>query len=156
MKKSIIILIPIFCLSIACKKEFTNFSRFSLDFANLEDTIYYDSVSYAIINYSDLTEIKDSSEFINPDVYSHSEKVARQSRQYPYNIYEYGITVTSEHNYVIKKFDLVSKGGKVIFYVPYDSLYYFRNGIRYPAPFTLPFGFRAFEGSMTGIFVKKK
>jgi hypothetical protein len=152
MKKSIVLLIAIFCLSVACKREFTNFSRFSIDFANLEDTIYYDSVSYAIINYSDHSEIKDSSDQYNPDVFSHSEKIARQSQ---YSIYDYGFTVTSEHFYVIKKFDLVSKSGKVIFFIPYDSLYYIRDSKKYPA-LNLPFSFKAFEGGMVGFYMKKK
>jgi hypothetical protein len=152
MKKSIVLLIAMFCLSVACKREFTNFSSFSIDFANLEDTIYYDSVSYAIINYSDHNELKDSSDLYNPDVFSHSEKIARKSQ---YNIYDYGFTVTSEHWYVIKKFDLVSKSGRVIFYIPYDSLYYVRDGKKYPA-FNLPISFKAFEGGMVGMYMKRK
>ncbi len=146
MKKSIVLFIAIFCLAIACKKENTNFSQFSVDFANLEDSIYYDSVSYAIINYSDVTEFKDTSAFNNPDIFSHSEKVERRS---PYNTNTYGITVKSEHTYVIKKFDLVSKSGNVIFYIPYGMQYFTRNGIKRSwAPF--PFVFKAFSGSMSG------
>jgi hypothetical protein len=153
MKKSFFILIAIFCLSFACKKESTNFSSFDLEFANLEDSIYYDSVSYAIINYSDYSEFKDTSDLRNPDIFSHSEKVEKQS---PYNTMQYGITVTAEHTYVIKKFDLLSKSGKVLFYVPYGTQYYYRNGNRYPAPMTLPFVFKAFNGSMLGFYITKK
>ena len=153
MKKSIVLFFAIFCLAIACKKENTNFSQFSVDFANLEDTIYYDSVSYAIINYSDVTEFKDSTAFNNPDIFSHSEKVERRS---PYNTDTYGITVKSGHTYAIKKFDLVSKSGNVIFYIPYGTQYFTRNGIK-RSGFHFPFIFKAFSGGMSGgLFEVKK
>lgn len=153
MKKSIVLFLAIFCLAISCKKENTNFSQFSVDFANLDDSIYYDSVSYAIINYSDVTEFKDTTAFRNPDIFSHSEKVDRRS---PYNTDTYGITVKSGHSYAIKKFDLVSKSGNVIFYIPYGTNYYYRNGIKRPAPF-LPIYFKAFSGSMSGmLYLNKK
>jgi hypothetical protein len=153
MKKSILLLIAIFCLSIACKKENTNFSQFSVYFANLDDSIYYDSVSYAIINYSDVIEFKDTSAFRNPDVFSQSEKV---ERRYPYNTDTYGITVISGHSYVIKKFDLVSKSGNVIFYIPYGPQYFTRNGIKRSGPY-FPFVFKAFSGSMSGmLYLNKK
>jgi hypothetical protein len=146
MKKSIVLFLAIFCLAVACKKENTNFSQFSVDFANLEDSIYYDSVSYAIINYSDVSELKDSITFNNPEIFSHSEKV---DRRYPYNTTTYGITVTSGHTYAIKKFDLVSKSGNVIFYIPYGPQYFTRNGIKRSGPH-FPFIFKAFSGSMSG------
>ena len=153
MKKSIVLFFAIFCLAIACKKENTNFSQFSVDFANLEDTIYYDSVAYAIINYSDVTEFKDTTAFNNPDIFSHSEKVERRS---PYNSDTYGITVKSGHTYAIKKFDLVSKSGNVIFYIPYGTQYFFRNGIKQSGAH-FPFIFKAFSGGMSGgLFEVKK
>jgi hypothetical protein len=117
-----------------------------VDFANLEDTIYYDSVAYAIINYSDVTEFKDTIAFNNPDIFSHSEKVERRS---PYNSDTYGITVKSGHTYAIKKFDLVSKSGNVIFYIPYGPQYFTRNGIKHIFS-KFPFVFKAFSGSMSG------
>jgi|GEM_PF-6943706 len=153
MKKSIVLFFVIFCLAIACKKENTNFSQFSVDFANLDDSIYYDSVSYAIINYSDVTEFKDTTAFNNPDIFSHSEKVERRS---PYNTDTYGITVISGHTYVIKKFDLVSKSGNVIFYIPYGTQYFTRNGIKQSGAH-FPFIFKAFSGGMSGgLFEVKK
>lgn len=153
MIKSIVFFIAIFCLAIACKRENTNFSQFSVDFANLDDSIYYDSVSYAIINYSDAIELKDTSAFRNPDIYSHSEKVDKRS---PYNTDTYGINVKSEHTYIIKKFDLVSKSGNVIFNIPYGPQYFTRNGIKSSGP-NFPFVFKAFSGSMSGVlYVVKK
>jgi hypothetical protein len=146
MKKYIVLFFAIFCLAIACKKENTNFSQFSVDFANLDDSIYYDSVSYAIINYSDVTEFKDTTAFRNPDIFSHSEKVERRS---PYNADTYGITVISGHTYVIKKFDLISKSGNVIFYIPYGTQYVIRNGIKRSVS-NFPFIFKAFSGGMSG------
>jgi hypothetical protein len=153
MKKSIIISLSIFCFAIACKKENTNFSQFSLGFANLEDSIYYDSVSYAIINYSDAAEFKDTIALRNPDIFSHSEKV---EKRFPLNTNMYGITVKSGHSYVIKKFDLVSKSGNVIFYIPYGTQYFTRNGIKRSGP-NFPFVFKAFSGGMSGgLYVVKK
>jgi hypothetical protein len=147
MKIPILLILSIFCFAIACKKESANFSQFRVDFADLADTIYYDSVSYAMINFSDVTELKDTSDFRNPDIYSHSEKVDRAS---PYNTYTYGITVKSGHTYVIKKFDLVSKSGKVIFHIPYGTQYYTRNGIKRSGP-PFPLFFKAFSGSRVGM-----
>jgi len=152
MKKTIDLFLTVFCLSIACKKENTNFSQFSVDFANMDDSIYYDSVSYAIINYSDVTEIKDTSAIRNPDIFSHSEKV---ERRYPSNGDMYGITVISGHTYVIKKFDLVSKSGNVIFYIPYGPQYFTRNGIKRSGPY-FPFTFKAFSGGMSGVLYEVK
>jgi hypothetical protein len=152
MKKTIVLFLTVFCLSIACKKENTNFSQFSVDFANMDDSIYYDSVSYAIINYSDVTEIKDTSAIRNPDIFSHSEKV---ERRYPSNGDMYGITVISGHTYVIKKFDLVSKSGNVIFYIPYGPQYFTRNGIKRSGPY-FPFTFKAFSGGMSGVLYEVK
>jgi hypothetical protein len=150
--KSFVLLLAILCISIACKKENTNFSSFDLDLANPADSIYYDSVAYAIINYSDLSEIKDSIGHLNPDVFNHSEKVEKRS---PYNIYSYGFTVKSGHSYVIKGFNLLSKSGNVIFYIPYGTQYYFREGIQYKAPLTLPFHFKAFSGGMMGLYITR-
>ena len=152
MKKFIALFLAILCLAITCKKENTNFSQFRIDFANLEDSIYYDSVSYAIINYSDVTEFKDTTAFNNPDIFSHSEKVERRS---PYNTDTYGITVKSGHTYAIKKFDLVSKSGNVIFYIPYGIQYFTRNGTKRSGPH-FPFIFKAFSGGMSGGFFEVK
>jgi hypothetical protein len=155
MKSPLLIFLLIFGLTIACKKENSKFSRFKVDFANLNDSIYYDSVSYALINYSDLSELKDTAAIKNPDIFSHSEKIEKQIA-YGVSPREFGITWTAEHTYVIKKFDLVSKSGNIIFYVPYSALYYVRNGAKYPSPFRLPFPVKAFDGSMAGIYVAKK
>lgn len=154
MKKSIILFLSIICISIACKKESSRFSRFDIRFANLEDTIYYDSVAYAIINYSEFSEFKDTSDYKNPDVFSHTVKVEKQSGSGK-SITEYGLTLTAEHSYVLKKFDLVSKSGNIIFYVPYGALYYIVNGIKYPS-FGLPYSFQAFDGSRSAFYVTKK
>jgi hypothetical protein len=153
MKKTIILFLTIFCLALSCKKENTNFSQFSVGFANLEDSIYYDSVSYAIINYSDMAEFKDTTTFRNPDIYSHSEKV---DKRFPLNIDTYGITVKSGHTYVIKKFELISKSGNVIFYIPNGLQYFTRNGIKRSGP-NFPFVFKAFSGGMSGgLYVVRK
>jgi hypothetical protein len=130
MKKSILLLIAIFCLSISCKKEGTKVTQFSP--VTNEGVINYDSISYAIINYSDLNEIKgDTSILMNPDIYSHSVKVEKPLR----------LTLKAEHSYVLKKFDLFDKSGNLLYYIPYRTKLNFNEG------FTLPFTFKSIDGS---------
>ena len=72
MKKTILLLIATLCLAVSCKKEGTKVTQFSVQFNERADSVYYDSIAYAIFNYSDLKELKDSSAFNNPDVFSHT------------------------------------------------------------------------------------
>jgi hypothetical protein len=130
MKKSIILIIAIFCLSVSCKKEGTKVTQFSVQFNERADSVYYDSIAYAIFNYSDLKELKDSSAFNNPDVFSHTVKVEKP----------YTLSLTAEHTYVLKKLDLFDKSGKLLFYIPYRTQLYTIGVL------SLPFIFKAIDG----------
>jgi endonuclease V-like protein UPF0215 family len=41
-----------------------------VQFNERADSVYYDSIAYAIFNYSDVKELKDSSAINNPDVFN--------------------------------------------------------------------------------------
>lgn len=130
MKKSILLLIAIFCLSISCKKEGTKVTQFYVQFNERADSVYYDSIAYAIINYSDVKELKDSSAINNPDVFNHTVKVEKP----------YTLSLTAEHTYVLKKLDLFDKSGNLLFYIPY------RTQLNTDEVMALPFFFKAIDG----------
>lgn len=130
MKKSVLFIIAIFCLSVSCKKEGTKVTQFSVQFNERADSVYYDSIAYAIFNYSDIKELKDSSAINNPDVFSQSVKIKKP----------YSLTLTAGHTYVLKKLDLFDKSGTLLFYIPY------RTQINTNSIMTLPFTFKAIDG----------
>jgi hypothetical protein len=138
MRKSIVILFAILCLSVSCKKEGTKVVQFSP--ATTEGVINYDSISYAIINYSDATEINgDTSEFMNPDIFGYSVMVEKPLK----------LTLKEDHSYVLKKFDLFDESGNLLYYIPYRSTMNFNGGI------TLPFIFKARNGMLMLKVTKK-
>jgi hypothetical protein len=139
MKKSILFLLAIFCISISCKKEGTKLTQFSVYFNERADSIYKDSISYAIFNYSDVKELKDSSAINNPEVFSQTVKVERP----------YTLSLTAGHTYVLKKFELFSKSGNLLFYIPY------RTSLNAHSIFVLPFIFNAIDGGYSLGVVKK-
>ena len=64
MKKSFILLLPVICFFLSCKKDPQNQDiRFVPSLSSAEGSISYDSVDYTLINYSDLDELKDSSDY---------------------------------------------------------------------------------------------
>ena len=130
MKKSILILFAIICLSISCKKEGTKVTQFYVQFNERADSVYYDSIAYAIINYSDVKELKDSLAINNPDVFNHTVKVEKP----------YTLSLTAEHTYVLKKLDLYDKSGNLLFYIPY------RSQLNTNVVMALPFLFKAIDG----------
>jgi hypothetical protein len=130
MKKAILLLISTLCLAISCKKEGTKVTQFSVQFNERADSVYYDSIAYAIFNYSDINDLKDSSAINNPNVFSQSVKVERP----------YTLTLTAGHTYVLKKLDLFNKSGILLFYIPY------RTQINTNSIMTLPFTFKAIDG----------
>lgn len=113
MKKNCILLLMLFCLSVSCKKDPGNQNvRFVPLFALGEDSIYYDSIDYTLINYSDLNELKDTSDLNNPNVFSNSIKL---------DILKDEINLAIDHTYVIKRFDMISKTGNILYYIPYGK-----------------------------------
>jgi hypothetical protein len=130
MKKSILLLIAVICICISCKKEGTKLTQFDIRFSERADSIYYDSISYAIFNYSDSKDLKDSTEFNNPDVFTYSVKI-----QKPYNL-----PLKAEHTYVLKKVELFNKKNNLLFFMPQRTP---TNAHKY---ITVPFIFKAIDG----------
>jgi hypothetical protein len=130
MKKSVVLLLVIFSLSISCKKEGTKVTQFDVQLAERADSVYNDSIAFATFNYSDVKELKDSSEVNNPAVFSHSVKVEKP----------YTLTLSAEHSYVLKKLYLFDKSGNLLFYIPSRTQLNTTGGI------ALPFTFKAFDG----------
>jgi len=138
MKKTIFLLITTLFLAVSCKKEGTKVTQFSAEKA--DGSINYDSISYAIINYSESSEILgDTSAFLNPDIFSHSVKVEKP----------FTLTLKAEHSYVLKKFDLFDKSDNLLYYIPYRTQLNFNKG------FTLPRIFKAIDGSYSLLVTKK-
>jgi hypothetical protein len=137
MKNSIVLFLAIFCFSVACKKDGTKVTRFIPTFK--EGVIQSDSISYAIINYSDVNEIKDTLDLMNPDVFSHTVKVSNP----------FSLSLTDEHFYVLKKFDLFDKSGSLLYYMPYRTQLNYHEGI------TLPFSFKAMNRTLELPVIKK-
>lgn len=139
MKKSILLLIVIICLCNSCKKEGTKVTQFYVQFNEKADSVYYDSIAYAIFNYSDVKELKDTSAINNPDIFHHTVNVEKP----------FTLSLTAEHTYVLKKLDLFDKSGKLLFYVPY------RTQLNPYDVNALPFFFKTIDGAYV-IGVTKK
>lgn len=145
MKKYIIFLLTVFCIAVSCKKEpGTGEMQFVTTFARSSDSIFYDSVSYSIINYSDAIEFKDTSEINNPEIFSHSIKLHINGFKTDY------ISLAVGHKYFIKKFDLVDKSDNVIFYIPYGNQDFYVNNIKYTTS-GLPILFSVSSSTKSGI-----
>ena len=137
MKNSILFFLVIFGLTISCKKDETRVTKFVPTWNGGE--INFDSISYAIINYSDVNEIKDSLDSMNPDIFSHTVKVSNP----------FSISLTDEHFYVLKKFDLFDKSDKLLYFIPY------RTQLNYFGGITLPFTFKAMNRTLVLPVTKK-
>jgi hypothetical protein len=113
MKKSFILLLPVICFFFSCKNDPQNQDiRFVPSLSSAEDSISYDSVDYTVVNYSDLDDLKNSSDMNNPDIYSHSIRIDV--------LHDY-INLVVGQTYVIKKFDMISKEGNILYYMPYGE-----------------------------------
>ncbi len=133
------------CLSlITCKKDNEVKLVFGPQFTREEYNIYYDSISTAVINYSSLSDIKDSSELYNPEIFSKSITTGKP----------FSLTLLSGQYYVIKRFDLMDKHGSVIFYIPDGTFYIYQDGLQSPTQ-GLPFQFKAHDGTTILYFEKK-
>jgi hypothetical protein len=144
LKKNVSLLILICLILPACNKDKNVTVVFVPKFTRDEYNTYFDSISTAVINYSDLSEIKDSSELNNPEIFNTSITSGKP----------FSLTLTSDHSFVIKKFDLMDKKGSVIFYIPYGTFYYYSDGSQYPTQ-GLPLLFKAHDGTIIQYFEKK-
>jgi hypothetical protein len=134
MKYLVLILSVMLWLPIACKKDSgVQQLKFLVNSSDGTLTTKWDSIAYTTINYSDHNELK-AGEINNPDVYSHSVNI-------DLNI-EY-LTLKAGHTYVIKKFDMIGKSGKILYYIPFDL-----NPLSQNIPLKLPWSFNAGEGKV--------
>jgi hypothetical protein len=134
MKILVLILTVILCLSIACKKDpGVQQLKFLVDSSDGTLTTKWDSIAYTTINYSDKNDLK-TGEINNPDVYSHSVDIDLNT--------EY-LTLKAGHTYLLKKFDMIGKSGKILYYIPFDL-----NPPTQSIPLKLPWSFIAGEGKV--------
>ena len=120
MKKTILaFLILSFIFSCKKEKEIGDVS-FSTSFARVQDSVSYDSVSYIIMNYSLTNEFNDNSSFDDSSKYSHSIKLDVDKNQRINGHFGTKYIHLDKGQYVIKRFDLVDKYGKVIYCIPYE------------------------------------
>lgn len=121
MKKLILPVLVIFYLLVSsCEKEQKyGIFTFSPYFAQKADTVSYDSAYFLIINYSKAAELKNTSEILDSTTYHHTLKLSLDKfswESWNYNTIDINWEVG---DYVIKKYDLVDRSGKVIYYIPY-------------------------------------
>jgi hypothetical protein len=112
MKKLTYLLIMTFYLYPSCKKDNSVQLRFVVTPANSIDTLKWDSIAYTRIYYSDIDELNTPEKISDPNIYNHNVDLDLRIES---------ITLTEGHTYVIKKFDLIGKSGKKLFYIPYEG-----------------------------------
>jgi hypothetical protein len=110
MKKLTFFILLILFFSASCKKEPEPPQILFFPSLSAPDLIAWDSVSYTTINYSYQTELKEN-EWDNPAVYSHSVNLDLRA--------EY-LTLEANQVIVIKKFDILDKSGKILYYIPFS------------------------------------
>jgi len=143
MKKLLYISFAVLYLSTGCNKEQEMCGVIFLgSFAHRADSIYLDSVAYAIINYSDASELADNAQFNDPDLFSISIKQEiTETQKGGSGIRLDYVNFVDGHRYVIKKFDLISKSGNIIYHIPYgNESYEMQNGDQSIVPLPLRFG----------------
>jgi hypothetical protein len=135
----------VFCLSLSCKKDSGKVEAwFGPSFP---DAIYKDSVVCIIINYSDYSEFKNDQELNNHDLFRYSSKIYPESPDYCSECTKFFgfLNLDAGNTYVLKKFDLVNKSGKIIYYLPWNS-----DSINTSGYTTrLPFIFKSGQGRMS-------
>lgn len=131
MKKIAVLLFLTMVLYWSCKKESeTGQISFSTSFANLRDTVMFDSVSFLVIKYSELSEIKDTAEYRNPYIYSKSMvlKVDKTQKK-NFHFSSVFLSFNDGQPFVIKSFELIDNTDKVIYYIPYVTPSEYLNNV---------------------------
>lgn len=121
MQKLILPILVIFYLLVSsCKKE-QEYGVFTFNpyLSQKADSISYDSAYFLIINYSMGEEFKNASEVTDSTTSYHTIKLSLEKN----NLGKMSFTTADLNwkvgNYIIKKYDLVDKSGKVIYCIPY-------------------------------------
>lgn len=113
MKKIIPLFLLVSTLCLSCKKDH-GFQEiwFKPVSSDKTEILNWDSIAYTTINYSDVPQYKKDPDFYNPDVYSHSINLDTQTEF---------ISIAGWHSIVIKKFVMVGKSGKIMYYIPFGK-----------------------------------
>lgn len=113
MKTILSFVLLIFTLCQSCKKDVgTQEIWFKPVCADETEVLKYDSIAYTIINYSDIPQYKPDPDFYNQDIYSHSVKLDTKTEF---------ISLPGWHRVVIKRFEMVDKSGKIMYYIPFGK-----------------------------------
>jgi len=121
MQKLVLLILVIFYLLMSsCKKEpkygvFT----FAPYLSQKADTVSYDSVYFLIVNYSMGEEFKNASEIVDTTTSYHTIKLSLEKNNWGKMSFTTSDLNWKVGNYIIKKYDLVDKSGKVIYCIPY-------------------------------------
>jgi hypothetical protein len=102
--------------------------------ADKTEILNFDSIAYKTINYSDIHQYKSDQDFYNPDVYNHSVNLDTKKEF---------ISIPGWNSIVIKKFDMVGKSGKIMYYVPFGKRIFPDTIDKLPVSFQLQGGTRA-------------
>lgn len=137
MKNSLVFIVLIFASILSCKKDETCVTTFTPGL--IDGQIYFDSISYAIINYSEIKENDDTTALMDPGIFSNSVKVS----------WPFSVTLIDGHAYHLKKFDLFDKAGKLVYYIPYRTHFQSSGGM------TLPFAFKGMNRTLVLPVTKK-
>ena len=141
MKKILVLVFLTTIFSWSCKKESdTGKVSFSTSFAKLSDTTLYDSVSFIVIKYSELSELKDTTEYNDPNLYSKSLTLkADISAKKDFHFSSEFVDFRAGEHYIIKSFELTDNAGNVIYYIPYTTPSDYKDNtvVNLPIPFTV-------------------
>jgi hypothetical protein len=114
MKKLPFLSLIIFTLFVSCKDDKYVQLRFGPTLVDKTDTIgwSWDSIVYTTVYYSDENDFKIIEDLNNPDIFRYSKNM---------DVRKDYLSLMAGHVYVIKKFDMIGKSGKVLFYIPYEG-----------------------------------
>jgi hypothetical protein len=105
-------LLLVIVLFVSCKKNDDVQLRFTPTLVGQTGIIAWDSIDYTTINYSFSTELNTPEDINNPDIYNHSVSL---------DIRKDYISSGKGQPIIIKKFDIISKSGYIMFYIPYEG-----------------------------------
>jgi hypothetical protein len=114
MKKFTYLLIFVFTAFTSCKKDNNVQLRFTPILEDKTDMLglNWDSIAYTTIWYSSGTELKTAEDRSDPNVYNHAINL---------DVRKDYLTLTAGDPCVVKKFDMIGKSGKILFYIPYEG-----------------------------------
>ncbi|MFN8208078.1 MAG: hypothetical protein U0T82_11810 [Bacteroidales bacterium] len=123
--KNIIITTLILLFFVSCEREnLTGKVWFSGRITEAEDTVCYDSALYLSINFLPFEKVKTSYDLLDSAIYSMSMLVPLNHSTSDKNLLQIlSDTIELERGkYLLKKFEMLDKNGKVIYFTPYPEI----------------------------------